>query len=201
MKRDLLGFQIQQKSKSEFLSATDLFQVGNRERVLDGLKPVTISDYYKNSKNKEFVTELELQYGKVKNDGRGKNHSFVHPILFMDMALWLSPKLKVKVYEWLQDNLLKYRNDSGDSYKKMCGALYLHANNKTKFNQNIKLVARRIALECGIKDLQEATEKQLQLRDKIHEYISLFCDVTKDANMAIELGIKKAKEQFNNHTT
>lgn len=197
MKRQLFGKQIAQKSKSEFLSATDLFFIGNRERVMDNLKPVSISDYYKNSKNIEFLNELELQYGKIKSDGRGKAHSWVHPLLFMDMALWLSPKLKVKVYEWLQDNLLSYRNDSGDSYKLMVGALYSKASNKSMFKTNMPKVSKRIALECDVqlKDgkWETATEEQLKLRDKIHEYIALFCDLTKNANDAIELGIKKAK--------
>lgn len=200
MKRELFGKQIAQKSKSEFLSATDLFLVGNNERVINGLKPVTISDYYKNSKNKEFLKELEYQYGNIKSDGRGKNHSWVHPLLFMDMALWLSPKLKVRVYEWLQDNLLTYRNDSGDSYKKMVGALYSKAKNKSMFKHNMPIVSKRIALECGVQlkngKWETATENQLKLRDKMHEYISLFCDVVKNPNIAIELGINKAKESI-----
>lgn len=201
MQRELFGKKVAQKSKSEFLSATDLFLIGNRERVLDSLKPVSISDYYKNSKNKEFLSELEIQYGKIKSDGRGKSHSWVHPLLFMDMALWLSPKLKVKVYEWLQDNLLSYRNDSGDSYKKMVGSLYDKATDKTNFKKNMSFVARRIALECGVqlkeKRWETASENQLKLRDKMHEYIALFCDITKNANDAIELGILKAKEAQN----
>lgn len=197
MKRELFGRKVSQKSKSEFLSATDLFAIGNRERVLSDLKPVSISDYYKNSKNKEFLNELESNYGKVKSDGRGKTHSWVHPLLFMDMALWISPRLKVKVYEWMQDNLLNYRNDSGDSYKKMVGSLYSKATDKSNFKRNMSFVARRIALECGIQSKENrwenATEQQLKLRDKMQEYISLFCDVTKNANVAIELGISKAK--------
>ena len=56
--------------------------------------------------------------------GRGQ-HLWVHPLLFIDMALWLNPKLKLEVYEWLFDKLLMYRNDSGDSFKRMCGAFLL----------------------------------------------------------------------------
>jgi hypothetical protein len=32
--------------------------------------------------------------------------------------------LKIEVYSWLFDKLIKYRNNSGDSYKKMAGALF-----------------------------------------------------------------------------
>ena len=197
MKRKTFGEIISQKSKSGFFSATELERAGNKYRAMHELPLLRLNTYFSNSANKEFIKELELKYGKIKTDGRGRgNQIWVHPLLFLDIALWIDPKMKVEVYEWLLDNLLQFRNDSGDSYKKMCGALYNAAKNKTLFNKNIKLVAQRIKLECDVKDWNTATEKQLKLRDKIHEFISFACDMVKDANMAIDLGIKKAKERF-----
>lgn len=35
----------------------------------------------------------------------------------------------------------------------------------------------------------KATKEQLDLRDKIHESISLLCDVLKDNNQAIRIGV------------
>lgn len=198
MNRSTFGEIISQKSKSGFFSVTELERAGNKFRAMNGLPLVRLNTYFSNSANKEFIAELEKKYGKVKTDGRGKgNHIWVHPLLFLDIALWIDPKMKVEVYEWLMDNLLKFRNESGDSYKKMCGALYLYAKNKTLFNKNIQIIAKRIKIECGVKDWNEATEKQLKLRDRIHEFISFACDMVKDSNMAIELGIKKAKENAN----
>ena len=84
----------------------------------------------------EFITELEESIdGKAKISGRGRgNHTWVHPYLFIDLALAINPKLKLEVYRWIQDYLLKYRNKSGDSYKRMTGALYERASNKSKFS-------------------------------------------------------------------
>ena len=193
MKRTTLGEIISQKSKSGFFSATELVMAGNRYRILNGLKPVNLNSYFKSSANKEFISELEAKYGKVKTDGRGRGvNLWVHPLLFLDIALWIDPKMKVEVYEWLMDNLLKFRNESGDSYKRMTGALYSVAKNKHKFPQNIKLVARRIKAECGVKDWNEATEAQLKLRDNMHEFIAFACDMLKDANDAINVGIERA---------
>lgn len=195
MKRKTLGEIISQKSKSGFFSATELERAGNKWRVMNDQPFMKLNSYFSNSANKEFIIELESKYGKVKTDGRGKgNHIWVHPMLFLDIALWIDPKMKVEVYSWLLDNLLLFRNDSGDSYKRMTGALYKAAKNKTKFPQNIQLVARRIKLECGVKNWNEASEKQLKLRDKMHEFISFACDMLKNANDAIEVGIAKAKE-------
>ena len=195
MKRHTLGEIISQKSKSGFFSATELERAGNKWRVMNDLPFMKLNSYFSNRANKEFILELEAKYGKVKTDGRGKgNHTWVHPMLFIDIALWIDPKMKVEVYAWLMDNLLLFRNDSGESYKKMTGALYRVAKNKTKFPQNIQLVASRIRLECGVKDWNEATENQLKLRDRMHEFISFACDMLKDGNDAIEVGIAKAKD-------
>ena len=201
MKRHTLGEIISQKSKSGFFSATELERAGNKWRVMNDLPFMKLNSYFSNRANKEFILELEAKYGKVKTDGRGKgNHTWVHPMLFIDIALWIDPKMKVEVYAWLMDNLLLFRNDSGESYKKMTGALYRVAKNKTKFHQNIQLVASRIRLECGVKDWNEATENQLKLRDRMHEFISFACDMLKDGNDAIEVGIAKAKDIVEKNT-
>lgn len=197
MQRSALGEIISQKSKSGFFNLTELILAGNKYRAMNGLPLVRLESYFKNSANIEFMKELELKYGKIKTDGRGRNvQIWAHPLLFLDIALWIDPKMKVEVYEWLMDNLLQFRNDSGDSYKKMCGSLFMYAKDKTHFNKNIQKVARLIKLECGAKDWESATEKQLKLRDKMHEYISLACDIVKNSNTAIEIGIMKAKESF-----
>lgn len=204
MQRSSLGEIISQKSKSGFFSATDLVRVGNKYRVMNGLDPTSLNTYFNSSSTKEFIAELEKKYGKVKTSGRGRKPSdkskedktitWVHPLLFIDIALWIDPKMKVEVYEWLMDNLLKFRNDSGDSYKKMVGALFAISKDKSNFNKNIKKVASYIKLECGVKDWNEASECQLELRDKIHEYIAFTCDMVKDGRMAIDIGIAKAKQ-------
>ena len=75
----------------------------------------------------------------------------------------------------------------------MSGALFMYAKNKALFHTNMPKVARLIRLECDVKDWESATESQLKLRNKMHEYISFACDIVKDPNMAIEIGIMKAK--------
>lgn len=195
MQRNLFGGVISQKSKSEFFSATDLVRAGNKWRVERGLQPFNMNDWFNLKGTKDFISVLEKEYGTVKISAKGRGqHTWIHPFLFMDMALAISPELKVKAYQWLYDCLLKYRNDSGDSYKKMCGALYLSETNKTKYTQNIREVAKRIKLECGVKDWQTATEKQLKLRDKIQDNISLLSDIVKDRNNLIDVSVKKARE-------
>ena len=192
MKRELFGQEISQKSKSEFFSATDLVRAGNAKRLNSGKDIFKLPVYLKSKNTKEFIQSLEDKYGKVKINSRGKNgHTWVHPLLFIDIALAIDPQLKVEVYGWMFDNLIKYRNDSGDSFKKMSGALLKHCNNKRTFVDDIQATARLIRKHVGVEDWQTATQDQLKKRDKIHDHISLLCDVLKDNKQAIRIALAK----------
>ncbi len=195
LKRELFGMEITQKSKSEFFSATDLSKVGTKWRRANNLSDFNLSGYLSQKGTKEFISALEKKTDSkvvIKSRGRGV-HTWVHPFLFIDIALAISPTLKIQAYEWLFDSLIKYRNESGDSYKKMCGALYLRATDKKNFYKNISSVADYIKVACGVKDWETANEEQLKLRDRIHENVALLCDVLQDSNKALEIGIRKAK--------
>ena len=196
LKRELLGSTVSQKSKTGYFSATDLFRIGNKWRASQGLNLKVIDEYNSLKSTKEFEEQLSKKYvTRVFKRGRGQ-HLWVHPLLFIDMALWLNPKLKLEVYEWLFDDLLKYRNDSGDSFKRMCGALFIKAN-KTDYVQNIQKLCKLIQVECGVSDWNTATQEQLKLRDRIHENIALLADVLNNNKEAIRLGIYKAKYRDN----
>jgi hypothetical protein len=193
MSRELFGSTISQRSKSEFFSATDLVRAGDKIRAQNGISRFDMSAWFQQAGTKEFIAELEKQFGEVKISGRGRgSHTWVHPMLFIDMALAIYPALKVEVYKWLYDELLKYRNDSGDSYKKMCGALFEHSNRKDLFQRNIQQLGVRIKGICKVDDWQHATQEQLKLRDKIHNNIYLIATVLRDNNQAIEYGINEA---------
>jgi hypothetical protein len=195
MKRQIFDGEIKQKSQSGFFSATDLVKHGNRWRLLNGLSLFNITAWINNKATQEFVTALETHFGKVYIPARGRGgDTWVHPYLFIDLALAISPKLKIEVYKWLYDELLKYRNFSGDSYKKMCGALFVATKSPSTFTRDIMKLADLIRIECGVKDWQTASEDQLRLRDRIHENIALLSEVMPNTKEAIRLAIYKAKQ-------
>lgn len=196
MKRELFGCEIKQNSKTEFFSATDLVKAGNKWRILNGLDQIKIEDWRNLKSTQDFIAELKQREGRdvyIPGRGRGVN-TYVHPFIFIDIALWINPKLKIDVYEWLYDCLIKYRNKSGDSYKKMCGALFLTQSNKQYFSRDIQEIANIIKVECGVSDWQTASEGQLSLRDRIHENVSLLSDIIKNRDALISTAIRKAKE-------
>ena len=193
MKRNLFNCEIKQKSHSSFFSATDLVKAGNKWRTLNNLEIFDINEYFRLKSTVEFMKELSKRYGEIKiaRKGRGKD-TWVHPILFIDIALSISPILKIETYEWLFDNLIKFRNDSGDNYKKMCGHLFTNTTNKYDFQKEVTNIALQIQIACNVKDWQLASEKQLELRNKIHNDIALLADVLKNNNQAVAIAIRKA---------
>lgn len=193
MKRELWGNTISQKSKSEYFSATDLVKAGNKWRLLKGKDLFSLKNWLETKQTKEFINDLKEKYGIVKINSKGRNqHTWMHPYLFIDLALSISPKLKIEVYSWIMDSLLKYRNESGDSYKKMTGAVFLTISNKSLFREKIIEIANKIKLACDVADWQKATEEQLKLRDKIQENIALITDIIKNIDKAVDVSIAKA---------
>lgn len=186
MERVLFGVPVLQKSKSEFFSATDLVKAGNKWRIGNDISPFNFSMWLKSKSTTEFIAELEVEYGKVVS--RSKK-TWVHPFLFIDLALAISPKLKIETYKWMYDKLLANRNNSGDSYKKMCGCLYAHQGDKREFGKFVSSVANQIKDKCNVTDWQKATSAQLTKRNKIHNDISLLSNVLNNNHESVRLAL------------
>lgn len=198
LKRELFKNEIKQQSKTGFFSATDLAKAGNKWRRSRDLSDFNLSLFLKSSRATDFIEELNNKYDIVLSKGRGRNsQTWVHPLLFIDIALAINPKLKVEVYEWLFDNLIKFRNDSGDSYKEMSAAIWQRFQNKREFPKYITKVANYIRKECGVSNWEEASEDQLRLRDKIHFSIKTLTNVLTSTNEAVRLGVKENTNHFN----
>ena len=194
MKRELFGQLISQKSKSEFFSATDLVKAGNKWRQANELSLFNLSQYLKGARAAEFISEMDAKYGKCVITGRGSTAStWVHPLIFIDIALAINPKLKIEVYEWLFDNLIRFRNDSGDSYKGMAAALYTRCNNTREFQTLVQNTANLIKHSLQVIDWNLATEQQLRKRDVIHNSIRLLCRVLKDVDAIVRIAIEENK--------
>lgn len=191
VKRTLFNEEIRQSSKTEYFSANDLIKAGNKYRVVNGFPFFELQSYLSQKPTKEFINEVNKKYAVesvITKRGR-YGETWVHPLVFIDMALAISPNLKVEVYEWMFDHLIKNRNDSGDSYKEMSGAIYTIYPNKQEFTKYITRVADYIRKSMKVDDWNTATEEQLKIRDKIHIAIKLFCNVLKNPDQAVRLGV------------
>ena len=137
VKRDFLGHSLTQRTDNKYFNATDLLSIYNEET---GLKK-RFYDFWANSQTKEFlqalVNELNTNSGNsrhletqvksivVEDDlyiiKKGNNGAtYMHPYLFIEFAAWLNAEFRVKLYKWIYDNLIDFRNQAGDYYKEMC---------------------------------------------------------------------------------
>jgi hypothetical protein len=66
----------------------------------------------------------------------------MHPLLFIDFAMWLNPTFKYHVLKFVSDEMIKYRNDAGDAYREMTAS--------------IAKVVEKPQLQTAIKDIARA---------------------------------------------
>ena len=206
--RELMGITVRQRTSDEFFNIMDLLRAGNAYRASRGMGLTNLKAYEQTKSTQEFLEALREKnqcevWIKGRRGRKAKDDEsagvWVHPLVMIDFALWLNPKLKIETYEWIMDFLVRYRCSSGDSYKRMCGALYQYATDKVNFLKNIKKLAIIIKKECGLSDSDAwngASENQLKKRDRIQDNIAGLCGVLKDTQKAIELGILQTRQQL-----
>mgnify|MGYP003651897445 FL=1 len=201
MNRDLMGFSVRQESKTEMFNANDMLKVGNAHRKTQGLSKKQLASYFDLDSTDELINAICIEENicadKVKSSKRGKNGgTWVHPILFVDMSMWYSPMLKVKVLGWVIYGLLNARNESGESFKSMCSVLGRQFESEIRSPLAYSKIANQISNACMVgtqKDKwQKASESQLRLRDRIQENICLIADMSPNIGTCISKSISKA---------
>tara|TARA_R110002020_G_scaffold394423_1_gene604462 strand:+ start:41 stop:697 length:657 start_codon:yes stop_codon:yes gene_type:complete len=201
MERSMMGLPVRQDSKTEMFNANDMHNIGNEHRVNLGLGKKQLASYFDLDSTKELINavcmEDNIQSEDVKISRRGKNGgTWVHPVLFVDLVMWYSPKLKAKIIKWVIDGLLSARNNSGDSFKEANKVLTKYFPKEFESPIAYMQAANQVANACKVgtgKDKwQKASEDQLILRDKIQDNICLLADVTPNAGTCINKAISKA---------
>lgn len=123
--RKMGEFDVLQRTSDGMFNATELLKQWNKSK---GMKK-EIGDYFDNNSSKEFInTIIEKENLNEGNSPylttRGKNGgTWMHPLLFIDFAMWINPSFKYDVLKFVYDQLIKYRNDAGDAYIEMSSAV------------------------------------------------------------------------------
>jgi hypothetical protein len=96
------------------------------------LKKKDIDDFFLNKSTQEYIQVImqkenlnaETSVYLKSRASRGVNAgTWMHPMLFIDFAMWLNPSFKYDVLKFVYDEMIKYRNLAGDSYKELCSAV------------------------------------------------------------------------------
>lgn len=136
MIRPMGDFKVSQRTCDGKFDCTNLIVQWNSANKNNTKK---IGDYLRLKETREFVKALmeepEFKDGNsrlLESDDykdfpksivvvtRGKNGgTWMTPLMFLDFAMWLNPAFKVKVLKFVQDEMIKYRNEAGDAYNKL----------------------------------------------------------------------------------
>jgi hypothetical protein len=129
--RPMGDFSVNQRTKDGFFNATDLLRQWNlNTQNFGGLKKKDLDDYLNNKSTQEFVSTIiqkETLSGKngviTSSKGRYNGGTWMHPMLFIDFAMWLNPSFKYEVIRFVSDELILLRDQAGENYKKLSAAV------------------------------------------------------------------------------
>lgn len=200
MQREMNGLTIRQDSKNQFFNATDLIELFNKNH--DEAK--RLQSYFANESTKRFLVALaESENDNSKNSSdlenglivtkRGKyGGTWMHPYLFIDFAMWLSPEFKVTVIRWVYDNLIKVRHEAGDSCKEVNEAIFesspssppfIYANEAKMLNKLVfgspEAGQRNLATEDQLAMLKALQKADVQLIKENKDYFERYQELIK----------------------
>lgn len=128
MTRKIGNYEVFQRTKDGMFNATVLLQAWNNAT---GEKK-EVKKFFENENTKEFLDALVKEenldgqnsaYVKSKARLDRGGGTWMHPILFMKFAMWLNPRFEVQVIKFVYDQMLRYRDEVGEDYKKLAAAL------------------------------------------------------------------------------
>jgi hypothetical protein len=112
-----------QRTSDGYFNATKLVEKWNSEK---GEKK-QLGNYMKTQSTNDYIEQLKKEgIEKPIIAGRGNNENsgtWVHPKVFVDLAMWVSVEFKSKVIDYVIDGLIKSRHDAGDYYNEMTKAI------------------------------------------------------------------------------
>ncbi len=153
MERAFFGGVIHQRIDSQMLSVSDLSKIYESIRKDKGWSRKDINEFFRNSKDKEFIIELVKEANLVNTDffvfmevvekkgiitalkefdlysmkGRGDNRQvFCHPYIFVSIAMWMHPLFRAKTTVWITDQLIMNRIEAGERFNLLSKAIHDH---------------------------------------------------------------------------
>lgn len=138
MVRYIENFSVIQRTSDGYFDGSELLRQWNN--VADNPRRQMIK-FIENDSTKEFLKALSVDEsqsakmhvgenqllikvkGKNTKAGKTQDKVWMHPLLFIDFAMWINPSFKVKVLRFVYDEMIRYRNDAGDAYKELSSAV------------------------------------------------------------------------------
>lgn len=184
--RKMGDFDVLQRTSDGMFNATALLKQWNE---YSGLKK-DVAHYFENSSTKEFINALisEENFNSrnsvyLKSRGKYNGGTRMHPLLFIDFAMWLNPSFKIKVLRFVYDQLIEYRNEAGNAYKEMTSSLskIVERSFLPTAIQNIAKAINHIVFGIHQSDIRNKQAEE----SKMKELFELERDVSKAINRGL----------------
>jgi hypothetical protein len=122
MIRELAGHSIRQNHKTLMFSANDMASLFPKKNLEHWIKSKSTIDFSDTIKMREELNDDDviLRTGIKRGNESG---TWLHPLLAVDLAMWLDSNFKYDVLKWVQDHLCIARDNAGNTYKEMGNAI------------------------------------------------------------------------------
>ena len=184
MERKMGNFIVTQRTKDGFFNATALLKQWNASTC----SQKEIKHYFENKNTEEFIKALIVEENLngrnsayLKSRGKYNGGTWMHPLLFIDFAMWINPTFKVKVLKFVYDEMIKYRNEAGDAYRELGSAVSKivpkafmpkamsrigDALNWVVFNGHEKMLRNKNGEEMKMREVWQLEKKVAELIDE-----------------------------------
>lgn len=193
-------FNVTQRTKDGFFNATSLLKqwnekTGMKKEVTKFLDLESTTELVKVIMCRENLHTQDYTYVKSRASRGDNAGTWMHPVLFIDFAMWINPTFKYDVIKFVYDEMIKFRNLSGDAYPTMCKAVKSILPEDI-FREKVKDLARSLNIIVYGKHESEMRNKFAD-ESKLRELYEL------EMNIAqwIEIGIVKNYQQLKSALT
>ena len=195
MEVDLLGKVLRIGHNDKFGSLIDIFSIGNNWRSSNGLKLIRHDQWLALEGTQDFISKVSSSIGEAATRSkRGKGGGiWAHLYILLDAAAYLSPDLKLEIYEkFVNGKLLEWRDRSGDNFIEMNAMIALHGESlfgKPPHTGHYINISKCIRERCAVDKWNLASHNQLVERTRIEEALAtmLKARVVKDWDHLKEL--------------
>ena len=131
-------YDVLQRTSDGYFDANALLRQWNSA----GNANLSMSKFLSQEKTKQFLVALAEEESLSANQPIGENQLVIkqrsktdkrghrepdkvwmNPTLFIKFAMWLNPRFEVKVIKFVQDELIRFRQDCGDNYVSLTSTL------------------------------------------------------------------------------
>lgn len=154
-----------QRTSDGYFNATKLVEQWN---IANNNKK-QLGNYMKTQGTSEYFEQLRkegIEQPSITSRGNGINSgTWVHPKVFIDLAMWISVEFKSKVIDYVIDGLIKSRHDAGDYYNEMTRAIletYVDCYNQKPSPSTYIEEANMVKSLVAFKDRNNMTESELK---------------------------------------